>query len=130
MPETGPGSVGGLGRRLLALIVDLVLATLVTLAFVRPSAWQPSLVQELNSWSLLTWFVITVAGIALFAATPGMMIFGLRVGRVGADDALLWPLRLVIRTALIIVVIPAVIWDRDRRGLHDKLAGTIVVSAR
>jgi uncharacterized RDD family membrane protein YckC len=27
-------------------------------------------------------------------------------------------------------VIPATIWDRDGRGLHDKAAGTVVVRAR
>jgi len=25
------------------------------------------------------------------------------------------------------VVIPAVVWDRDIRGFHDKLAGTVLV---
>ena len=33
------------------------------------------------------------------------------------------------RTALLIVVIPAVIWDADQRGLHDKAAGTVLVRA-
>jgi uncharacterized RDD family membrane protein YckC len=32
-----------------------------------------------------------------------------------------------VRTALLIVVIPAVIWDADQRGLHDKVAGTVLV---
>jgi hypothetical protein len=31
------------------------------------------------------------------------------------------------RTALLCVVIPAVIWDRDQRGLHDRLIGTVLV---
>ncbi|HEY5230049.1 MAG TPA: RDD family protein, partial [Galbitalea sp.] len=28
---------------------------------------------------------------------------------------------------LLMVVIPAVIFDRDQRGLHDKIAGTVLV---
>jgi uncharacterized RDD family membrane protein YckC len=32
-----------------------------------------------------------------------------------------------IRAQLICLVIPAVIYDRDRRGLHDKAADTVVV---
>jgi hypothetical protein len=30
-------------------------------------------------------------------------------------------------TALLCIVIPAVIWDADHRGLHDKIAGTVLV---
>jgi uncharacterized RDD family membrane protein YckC len=35
-----------------------------------------------------------------------------------------------VRTVLLCLVIPAFIWDRDGRGLHDKAAGTVVVRAR
>jgi len=35
-----------------------------------------------------------------------------------------------LRTLLICLVIPAVIWDRDGRGLQDRAAGTVVVKAR
>jgi uncharacterized RDD family membrane protein YckC len=28
------------------------------------------------------------------------------------------------------LVIPAVIWDRDGRGMHDRLLGTVVVRTR
>lgn len=129
LPADGPGSVATLGRRLVALIVDVVLATLITSLFVRPASLQPSHVQDLNSWSLATWFLITVIGTAFFAATPGMTLFGLRVARVDGG-AMLSPLRAAVRAVLVAMVVPAVIWDSDRRGLHDKAAGTIVVSTR
>jgi uncharacterized RDD family membrane protein YckC len=32
-----------------------------------------------------------------------------------------------VRIGLILLVIPAVIWDADNRGLHDKAAKTILV---
>jgi hypothetical protein len=28
-----------------------------------------------------------------------------------------------------VIVIPAVIWDADQRGLHDKAAGTVLIRA-
>jgi uncharacterized RDD family membrane protein YckC len=28
------------------------------------------------------------------------------------------------------LLIPAVIWDRDGRGLHDRAAGTVVIRGR
>jgi uncharacterized RDD family membrane protein YckC len=129
LAPAGPGSLAGLGRRLLALIIDIVLATLVTSLFVRPASLQPAHVQALNSWSLVTWLLITVVGTAFFAATPGMTVLGLRLARVDGGGLLL-PLRAIVRAVLIAVVVPAVIWDGDRRGLHDKAAGTIVVSIR
>ena len=33
----------------------------------------------------------------------------------------------MIRAVLICLVIPAVVYDRDRRGLHDRAANTVVV---
>jgi hypothetical protein len=32
-----------------------------------------------------------------------------------------------VRTALLLLVIPAVVWDADGRGLHDRVAGTAIV---
>jgi uncharacterized RDD family membrane protein YckC len=37
--------------------------------------------------------------------------------------------RIVLRTLLLCLVIPAVIWDSHGRGLHDRAAGSIVVRA-
>jgi hypothetical protein len=37
----------------------------------------------------------------------------------------LW--RPLVRTLLLCLGIPALIWDRDQRGLHDKAAGTVLV---
>jgi hypothetical protein len=31
----------------------------------------------------------------------------------------------VARTLLLMLVVPAVVWDRDGRGLHDRLSGTV-----
>jgi hypothetical protein len=31
---------------------------------------------------------------------------------------------------LVALIVPAVIWDADHRGLHDKATGTIVLTAR
>ncbi|MCX6405141.1 MAG: hypothetical protein NTW81_06575 [Actinobacteria bacterium] len=39
-------------------------------------------------------------------------------------------LRVIARIALIFLVIPAVVWDKDNRGLHDRLLGTVVVRSR
>jgi RDD family protein len=121
LPESGAGSVASMGRRLAALLIDCVLAALVTSLFVhgRPDT--------LNYWSLLTWFVLTVAGTSFFGATPGMALLGLRLARIDGRPTLP-PWRAAARAALVVLIVPAVIWDADHRGLHDKAAGTIVLT--
>jgi hypothetical protein len=120
LPASGAGSVASMGRRLAALLVDCVLAALITSLFVhgRP--------ETLNYWSLLTWFVLTVGGTSFFGATPGMALLRLRLARVDGRPTLP-PWRAAARAALVAVLVPAVIWDADHRGLHDKAAGTIVL---
>ena len=58
-------------------------------------------------------------------STPGKRLFGLRVVALGTGRV--QPLRALLRTALLCLAIPALIWDRDGRGLHDRLAGTVEV---
>jgi hypothetical protein len=121
LPESGPGSVSSTGVRALALLADAVLAGLVAGLFTAP---------ELpRNWSLLSWFLITVIAVSFFGFTPGMRLFGIRVARLG-DAPMVGPLRAVPRTLLVALIIPAAIWDSDRRGLHDKLVGTVVVRTR
>lgn len=118
LPESGPGSVASFGRRLAAVTVDWIASVLVARA-VTDDPWVPLLVFVVESLLLLP----------TLGATFGMKLLGLRVIRLGSPG-LVPPLRAVVRTVLLAVVIPATIWDRDGRGLHDKAAGTVVVRAR
>jgi uncharacterized RDD family membrane protein YckC len=126
LPESGAGSVASMGRRLVALLVDCVLATLVTSLFVRVQFANP---QTLNYWSVLTWFVITVGGTSFIGTTPGMVLLRLRLARVDGRPTLP-PWRAATRAVLVALIVPAVIWDADHRGLQDKVAGTIVLTSR
>jgi len=117
LPESGPGSLAGQGRRLGALLVDWAIAYLVVSAF----GWHPTSPQ--GQWGVLAVFAAEhLLLISTLGFTIGKRIFGLRVGRLGGP---LTPLNAVVRTVLLMLVIPAVIWDRDGRGLHDRWAGTV-----
>lgn len=129
LPATGVGAVAGLGRRLAGLVVDCVLAALVTSLFVRVPIPHGAAVQTMNYWSLLTWLLITVVGTTFFGVTPGMLLLGIRVARLDGAP-MLGPVRAIARAVLVALIVPAVVWDGDRRGLHDKAAGTIVLAAR
>jgi uncharacterized RDD family membrane protein YckC len=59
-------------------------------------------------------------------STPGKRLLRLRVVAVeGLGRMALW--RVVVRTALLGLAVPALIWDRDGRGLHDRLSGSVQV---
>ena len=121
LPESGPGSLASQGRRLGALVVDWFIAELIALAF----GWHPSSAQ--GQWGTIAIFGAEhLVLLSLWGATLGKRLFGLRVGRLGGP---LTPLNVILRTVLLLLVVPAVIWDRDGRGLHDRLAGTVEIRA-
>ncbi|MBB5435644.1 RDD family protein [Nocardiopsis composta] len=118
MPETGPGSVPGVGRRLLALALDWILSLAVAYGLLGADPGDGS------ATVLLVFALMTAVLLCLFGTTLGKRITGIGIASTG-ERALPWPLAVVIRTALLCLVIPAVIYDRDQRGLHDRAAGTI-----
>jgi hypothetical protein len=120
LPESGPGALAGQGRRLGALCVDWAIAYLATGAF----GWHPGTAQ--GQWGVIALFAAQMLLLeSLLGYTIGKRIFGIQVGRLGGP---LTPVQVSVRTVLLLLVIPAVIWDRDGRGMHDRLAGTVVVN--
>lgn len=117
LPEAGPGSIAPTGARLGAFAVDAVASGLVAALFVGGLP---------GSWSLVPFFVDYVVGMLVAGRTLGMYLFGLRVIRVDRAVAV-DPARALLRTALLALLVPAVIWDRDTRGLHDRVSDTAVV---
>jgi uncharacterized RDD family membrane protein YckC len=129
LPEKGVGSVAAGGSRLLALLLDLVLASLVTALFLRPEFQNPAAMQTFNLWSVGVWAVLTAIPVAFFGFTPGMAAVGIRVGRLdGAAMVGLW--RAVIRAALTFVIIPAAVRNTDGRSWLDRLTTTVVIRLR
>jgi uncharacterized RDD family membrane protein YckC len=116
LPREGSGSIARLGRRVGALFVDYGAAYLISGFF----GWDPLAI-------LAIFAAIQIVFIPTLQGSPGHRIFGLRLVRLDGAWTGLW--RPVVRTLLLIVVVPAVIWDADQRGLHDKAAGTILLRA-
>lgn len=123
LPESGPGSVAGFGRRLAALTVDWLIGYVIALLF--GSAQDP----YFGFMVLGVWFLLTAAPVAVFGSSAGMTALGIRVASFNAAAVIGVP-RAVLRTLLIAVVAPPLIRDSDGRGWHDKAARTIVVRTR
>jgi uncharacterized RDD family membrane protein YckC len=65
------------------------------------------------------------AFLLIFSGSIGHLALGMRV--VPLRPVWIGPLRPIIRTVALALLIPAVIWDKDQRGFHDKMAGTVLV---
>ncbi|WP_091233896.1 RDD family protein [Microbacterium sp. 3J1] len=128
MPRTGTGSIARPGRRIGALVIDYLAATIIATAFLGydqfalPSEAGLTMFGPMAVFALLQIVFIPTAG-----GSPGHRILGMRVIHLGGGWVGLW--RPVVRTLLIVVVIPAVIWDSDQRGIHDKLTGLALIRA-
>lgn len=115
MPQSGPRSVARPGRRIAALVIDFALAALLSAAFFHYDGIASTVI-----------FAVTqVVFITLLAGGVGHVIVGVRVVPIVGGWIGWW--RPLVRTLLLCAVVPPLIWDSDQRGLHDKLAGTVLV---
>ena len=120
LPEEGPNAVGGMTRRLVATFLDWTLAQLIVLG-----AMPGSTAGERAGPILGVFVLINVTLISTIGAGVGGRLLGLRVARLDGGNPL--PLYVLVRTLLLALVIPALFIDRDYRGIHDRLARSIVV---
>jgi uncharacterized RDD family membrane protein YckC len=129
LPRSGPGAVAEVGPRLVAFLVDCVASGLAAAAVVSMFARhdRSDVASHLpGNWSLVAFAVDYVGGLLVAGRTLGMYLAGIRVVRVDPHEAVR-PLGAIVRTVLLMLLIPALIWDPDRRGLHDRIAETVVV---
>lgn len=117
--------LAGLGRRLVAVVVDWAIAQLVSIwALGVPfGATGAKAFVPLGVFGVM-YFVL----VALTGYTVGYRLVGIRLGAPGRSS--LSPLQVLVRTVLLCLFIPAVIWGKDGRGLHDRAAGTALLRVR
>ena len=127
LPEDGPGAVATTGSRVAALFVDILVGALIG-ALVNGYLGDPTAlarnVAVNGSFALQVIVLQSLTGQSL-----GMRLIGIRVARLRDPVGAPGFLPVAVRTALLFLVLPAIILDRDGRGLHDKAARTIVLRA-
>ena len=123
LPASGPGSLARLDRRVGALAVDWLLCVLISTAFF-----------DGNPMATLGLFAVeNLLLVATLGHTIGHRLLRIRVRRVparaagGLTEGPVGLARAGLRTVLLCLVIPAVVWDGDGRGMHDRAAGTVLV---
>lgn len=115
LPATGSGSVAPFWRRPLALVLDWALCLGISALVFDGAALA----------DLVLFAVINVLFLTLFGATPGQFITRVKVVPVRGRSPML--LRAAVRTALMLLLLPAVVYNRDAQPLQDVVAGTAAV---
>ena len=92
------------------------------------AAFFPSTTGIGNGWAnSLVFAVLQILFLMTTGASVGHRIMGMRVVPLTGGYIGLW--RPVVRTLLLVVILPALVWDSDQRGFHDKIAGTVLIRA-
>lgn len=119
LPADGPRSVGRVGRRLVAICIDWALASLPAYLLIGgPQAmW----------WHSLIFMLMQIVFVPTIGGSLGHRIVGLQVVPLAGGWVGVW--RPIVRAVLVTLVIPALVWDSDQRGFHDKIAGTVLIRA-
>jgi uncharacterized RDD family membrane protein YckC len=100
---------------MLALLIDWLLSMLIAYWITRS-----------QFWTIAVFAVEVYLLTALTGCTVGKRILGIRVIRTGGGPVgFRWAL---VRTAILLTVVPPLLSDRDLRGLHDRASDTIVVN--
>jgi uncharacterized RDD family membrane protein YckC len=107
--------VGRPGRRIAALAIDWAIAVAVSILFFNYN----------GGATTLAFAVLQVVFIPTLGGSIGHRLVGLRVVPLAGGWVGVW--RPVVRTLLLVIVIPALVWDSDQRGFHDKIAGTVLI---
>jgi uncharacterized RDD family membrane protein YckC len=101
-------------RRVIALFIDWLLCLLIADGLTHSPAW-----------TIVIFAVEVYVLTATTGFTVGKRLAGIRTIRTGGGlVGFKWSL---VRTAILLTVIPPLLTDRDLRGLHDRASDTVVV---
>ncbi len=122
LPQEGAGSIGRFGRRLVAVFIDWTMCQLVAYAAFGVTVGQGNS----GSWAPLGIFAAeNLLLLSTLGSTFGQRLLGLQLASVTGGRASV--VQILLRTVLLCLAVPALIWDRDQRGLHDKAAQTVLI---
>lgn len=111
LPERGPGSLAPFGRRVLALLIDWGIALLIS------TMWfdgHPIV-------TLILFAAMHIILVGLLGVTIGKRLVRIQVVRGSGVPGPLWA---TVRTLLLLIVLPAILFGPDGRAGHDRAAGT------
>ena len=112
------------GRRMLGVLIDWLMSYAIAIGFFVEFG-EPSMGAVV--------FLIFTAQYLLFAAlggaTPGHRVVGLKIVRF-SDGGMPTPLQALIRTGLLVLIVTAITFDHNGRGINERLSDTVLVKTR
>ena len=112
------------GRRMLGVLIDWLMSYAIAIGFFVEFG-EPSM----GAAVFLIFTVQYLIFAALGGATPGHRIVGLKIVRF-SDGGMPTPLQALIRTGLLILIITAITFDQNGRGVNERLSNTVLVRTR
>ena len=112
------------GRRMLGILIDWLLCLAIAKGFFDGGQrWpEPFVAPVIFAFQ---YFIFALLG----GATPGHRIVGLKIVRF-SDGLMPTPLQAFIRTGLLVVVVTAITFDQNGRGINERLSNTVLVRTR
>jgi hypothetical protein len=117
-----------------AILLDWWLAALIASFIVRgaPEGASDAMFMSASvSRSFATWGIfvlLQILAIAIIGGSIGHRLLGCYVAPLRGGWVGFW--RPVVRSILLALVLPAIVWDSDQRGFHDKVAGTVLLRTK
>jgi len=112
------------GRRMVGVLIDWLMSYAVAIGFFVEFG-EPAMGAVV--------FLIFTAQYLIFAAlggaTPGHRIMGLKIVRF-SDGQMPTPVQALIRTSLLVIILTAVTFDQNGRGINERLSNTVLVKTR
>ncbi|CAB5109723.1 MAG: RDD family protein [Actinobacteria bacterium] len=119
--NTGERDVS-LGRRLAAITLDWLACYAIVAAL---SGGIGQMEPNKSPITLGLFFVEVWVLTSLTGASLGQKIFGLHVVRF-ADGSAVSPVQALVRTVFLVLVVTAVTYDENGRGIHERISGTVL----
>lgn len=107
--------MGRIGRRVAALCIDWAIAMILAALIFKSAPFA-----DLAIFAVTQMIFVGVTGHSIGHRTMRLQVQGM-------DGKAITPLKGIVRTLLILLVIPVLISDADQRGYHDKIGDSILV---
>lgn len=112
------------GRRMLGVLIDWLLCVAIAKGFFDGGQrWPEPFVAPAIFFAQYLFFAV------LGGATPGHRIMGLKIVRF-SDGEMPTPIQALIRTGLLILIVTAITFDQNGRGINERLSNTVLVKTR
>ena len=112
------------GRRMLGVLIDWLMSYAIAIGFFVEFG-ESSMGAVVFLIFTVQYLIFTMLG----GATPGHRIMGLKVVRF-SDGGMPTPAQALIRTGLLVLIITAITFDQNGRGINERLSNTVLVKSR